>query len=97
MIMRFGKSRPYPVAPGPLLSKQGLGRYPSRAGILVRIHDREEKAVYEKIIFEDGRWDEDVCEMYQRTVFNEAQMLIGPKFTPGDYFVIKRADLKAAV
>ena len=76
--------------------KQRLALYPKpRVGILVRIYENGEKLVYEKIIFEDGLWDHDIGEMYQNIYFNDSEILIGPKYSPEENFVIKRADLKA--
>jgi hypothetical protein len=75
--------------------KQRLALYPNlRVGVLVKIYDEEGRKIYDKIIFEDGWWNEDIGEMYTRIMFNDSEILIGPKFSPDEYYIIKKDDLK---
>jgi hypothetical protein len=64
-------------------------------GILVRVYDGQNNLLYDKVVFEDGWWDADVGEMYSKIVFAGDEIKIGPKFSPDDYFVIKKSDLNS--
>lgn len=65
-----------------------------RFGILVRVYDNQSNLLYDKIIFEDSWWNEDLGEMYTQIIFDTAEIKIGPKFSPTDYYVIRKSDLK---
>lgn len=75
--------------------KKRLSLLPTvRTGILVRILDARQDVLYERIIFEDSWWHHDFEDMYTQIVFEGDEIRIGPKFTPNDYFVIKRTELR---
>lgn len=77
------------------VSREMLQHYPSlRVGVFVRVYDDEENLLYERKIFEDGWWDEDLGEMYKKIVFDDQEIRIGPKFDPSDYFVIPKSELR---
>jgi hypothetical protein len=74
--------------------KQRLALYPIlRVGILVRISDNQEVVLYERVIFEDSWWNEDIGEMYKYIAYEGDEIRIGPKYSPKEYFVIKRSEL----
>jgi len=76
--------------------KKRLSLWPNvRMGILVRISNRQDEVLYERIIFEDSWWDYDIGEMYKQIVFDQDEIRIGPKFTPDDYFVVKKSELRS--
>jgi hypothetical protein len=76
--------------------KKRLSFYPKlRVGILVNIYDNQDTLLYDKVIFEDGLWDHDIGEMYSEILFVDDEIWIGPKFTPDEYYVIKKSDLRS--
>lgn len=76
--------------------KKRLSFYPSiRVGILVNIHNNQNTLLYDKVIFEDGWWNDDIGEMYSQILFVNEEIWVGPKFSPDDYYVIKKSDLSS--
>jgi len=65
-----------------------------RVGIHVRIYDRQNNLLFDKFIFEDGWWHWDVGDMYSSVEFTKDEIHVGPGYSPGDYYAIKRAELK---
>ncbi len=59
----------------------------------MRIWETNGNLIYDRIIFEDDWWNGDIDDMYSKIVFENDEIRIGPKFTPDDYFVIKKTDL----
>lgn len=75
--------------------KQRLSFYPTlRVGISVNIYDNQNTLLYDKVIFEDGWWNADIGEMYSQISFVNDEIRIGPKFSPDDYYVIKKSELR---
>ena len=75
--------------------KKRLALLPTnRVGILVRIWNKQGQLVYDRIIFQDNWWYYDIGDMYKNIVFDRDEIRVGPKFTPDDYFVIKKSELK---
>lgn len=74
--------------------KKRVSLCPLRVALIARIYDDKDSLIFEKQIFEDGWWNEDVGEMYSKVVFVGDEILIGPGFSPDEYFIIKKSDLR---
>ena len=75
--------------------KKQLAFFPQgRVGILVRVWETNGNLIYDRIIFEDDSWNWDIGDMYSKIAFENDEIRIGPKFTPDDYFVIRKAELR---
>lgn len=67
-----------------------LKLFPSlRFGVFVRVTDENQNEIYNRSVFEDSWWSSDLGEMYTRVLFQDDQILVGPKFDANDYLILK--------
>jgi hypothetical protein len=63
--------------------------------VIAKVYDRQSNLIYEKKIFQEAMWSE-LDNLFRNITFESEEIRIGPKFSPDEYIVIRKADLKAA-
>ncbi len=64
----------------------------SRVAIVVRITDASSNLLFERTVFEDGWWHQDIGDMYSKVQCAEDAVYVGPKFDPRDFYRISKTE-----
>lgn len=74
--------------------RKQLGLIPA-AGyeVIVRVSDERDKLLYDRGIFQESGWDAGIGEMYSKVIFVGDDIWVGPKFSPDEFFIIRKSDL----
>jgi hypothetical protein len=66
-----------------------------RIDVIAKVFDQQSNLIYEKKIYDEGSWSE-LDNLFRNITFENDEIRIGPKFSPDEYVVIRKLDLKAA-
>ena len=68
----------------------------SKIDVIVKVLDRRENVLYEKVVITEGAWSE-LNGLFTNIIFEGSQIRVGPSFSHREYHVIERSNLKAPV
>ena len=75
--------------------RQRVSLGPPEIDVIAKVFDPSGKLIYEKRIYQEGMWSE-LEHLFRNITFEGEEIRIGPRWSPNEYVVIKRADLKPA-